>query len=124
MNPSVVLLVEDDLLIRMNTADELESSGFQVLEAENADVALQILEARPDTGVLFTDVDMPGSMNGVSLAAQVHQRWPHILILISSGHHFLRNDDVPDDGRFVSKPYSISTVVQHISDMAKSSYEH
>src|SRR5215203_2112901 len=90
-DPPVVLLVEDEPLVRMTAADELEEAGFQVLEAANADVALKVLEARSDeVQVLFTDVDMPGSMDGLALAEQVHSRWPHVLLLmlllISSGY--------------------------------------
>ena len=75
-DPPVVLLVEDELLVRMTAADELEEAGFQVLEAANADVALTVLEARSDeVHVLFTDVHMPGSIDGMELAEQVHARW-------------------------------------------------
>jgi DNA-binding NtrC family response regulator len=71
----------------MTAADELEQAGFQVLEATNADVALKLLEARSgEVQVLFTDVDMPGSMDGMELSEQVHRRWPHVLLLISSGY--------------------------------------
>jgi CheY-like chemotaxis protein len=115
---SVVLLVEDEPLVRMTAADELEEGGFHVLEAANADVALAVLEARSDeVHVLFTDVDMPGSMDGMALAEQVHRRWPHILLLISSGHARPHPDEIPDHGRFVPKPYVGATLVQHIEEM-------
>lgn len=117
-NPPVVLLVEDEPLVRMTSADELEETGFQVLEAANADVALAVLEARSDeVQVLFTDVNMPGSMDGVALAEQVHARWPHIRLLISSGYARPRPDEIPDDGRFVPKPYRAAAVIRHICEM-------
>ena len=114
----LVLIVEDQPLVRMTAADELEESGFRILEAANADVALAVLEAQWDeVHVLFTDVDMPGSMDGMALAELVHRRWPHILLLISSGHARPHPDEIPDHGRFVSKPYVGATLVQHIEEM-------
>jgi CheY-like chemotaxis protein len=118
--PPVVLLVEDELLVRMTAADELEEAGFQVLEAANADVALKVLEARSDeVQVLFTDVNMPGSMDGLALAEQVHSRWPHVLLLISSGYAQPQPDEVPDHGQFMPKPYGAATLVRHIHDLMR-----
>src|SRR5829696_1604165 len=114
----VVLLVEDEPLVRMTAADELEEAGFHVLEAANADVALKVLEARSDeVQVLFTDIDMPGSMDGMALAEQVHRRWPHVLLLISSGYARPHPDEIPDHGHFVPKPYIGATLVRHITEM-------
>lgn len=115
----VVLLVEDEPLVRMTAVDELEEAGFHVLEAANADVALQVLEAvASEVGVLFTDVDMPGSMNGMALAEHVNAKWPHILLLISSGYSAPDPSEIPDHGHFVAKPYVGSTVARHIHEMA------
>src|ERR687898_2055622 len=95
--PPVVLVVEDEPLVRMTAVDELEEAGFHVLEAANADVALAVLEARSDeVQVLFTNVDMPGSMDGMALAEQVYQRWPHIRLLISSGYARPHPNQIPD----------------------------
>ena len=117
----VVLLVEDELLVRMAAAGDLEEAGFHVLEAANADVALAVLEACSDTvQVLFTDIDMPGSMNGLDLAESVQQRWPHISLLISSAYHKLHPGQIPDEGRFVPKPYASEDVVQHIRELVTS----
>ncbi|MBM1173858.1 response regulator [Microvirga arabica] len=117
-DPPVVLLVEDELLVRMTAADELEEAGFQVLEAANADVALKVLEARSDEVlVLFTDVHMPGSMDGMELAEQVHARWPHVQILISLGYARPEPHEIPDDGRFLPKPYHAATLVRHIHEL-------
>ncbi len=116
--PSVVHLIEDELLVRMTAADELEEAGFQVLEATNADEALKVLEVRSDeVQVLFTDVHMPGSMDGMALAEQVSQRWPHVLLLISSGYARPHSDEIPDHGHFVPKPYIGATLVRHINEM-------
>src|SRR5918994_2601531 len=117
-DPPVVLLVEDEPLVRMTATDELEEAGFHVLEAANADVALAVLVARSDeVRVLFTDVDMPGSMNGMALAEQVHRRWPHVLLLISSGYARPHPGEIPDHGQFIPKPYGAATLVRHIHEM-------
>jgi two-component system, response regulator PdtaR len=116
--PPVILLVEDEPLVRMSAADDLQDAGFQVLEAANADVALAVLEARSDeVQVLFTDIDMPGSMNGLALAESVHRRWPHISLLISSGAHRPHRLHLPHDGLFVPKPYHPEAVVRHIREL-------
>lgn len=113
----VVLLVEDEPLIRMTAADHLEEAGFHVLEAANADVALAALEARSyEIEVLFTDIDMPGSMNGLQLAESVHARWPHIALLISSGYHRPHPHELPDHGQFLPKPYDADELAQKLRE--------
>lgn len=112
-----ILIVEDDALVRMVGVEMLQDAGFEVNEAETADDAIAILEKSPEVELLFTDIDMPGSMNGLELAALVHQRWPNVQLLVTSGKHNVRNSDVPDDGRFLPKPYSSITVVNQIADM-------
>jgi CheY-like chemotaxis protein len=114
----VVLLVEDEPLVRMSAADDLQEAGFHVLEAANADVALAVLEACSDeVRVLFTDIDMPGSMNGLVLAESVRRRWPHISLLISSAYRRPHQSQIPRDGRFLPKPYCSDAVVQHIREL-------
>lgn len=111
MNPGasvvsrVVLVVEDEGFIRMLAADILQDEGFTVLEVAIADEAWPILESRSDIGVLFTDINMPGSMDGLALAARVAVRWPRIRLVLTSGRCGLSNDEVPDNGQFVQKPY-------------------
>jgi two-component system, response regulator PdtaR len=118
ITPPVVLVVEDEPLVRMTAADELDEAGFLVLEAKNADEAMAVLEAHSDeVQVLFTDVGMPGSMNGMALAEQVYQRWPHVLLLISSGYARPHPDEIPDHGHFLPKPYRGATLVRHIVEM-------
>jgi two-component system, response regulator PdtaR len=101
-----ILVVEDETLIRLWAAGLLEENGFSVLEAENAEAALKVLESRPDVKLLFTDVQMPGSLNGMELAREVHARWPHVLLVITSGRERPTRAEIPDDGRFVAKPYN------------------
>jgi CheY-like chemotaxis protein len=116
--PPLVLVVEDEPLMRMTAVDGLEEAGFRVREAMNADEALKILEAHSDeVQVLFTDVHMPSSMDGMALAEEVHRRWPHIRPLISSGRAQPGPDEIPDHGRFLPKPYYGATLVHNISGM-------
>jgi two-component system, response regulator PdtaR len=119
-DPPVVLVVEDEPLVRMTAVDELEEAGFHVLEAANADFTLAMLQAHSDeVQVLFIDVNMPSSMDGLALAEQVHQRWPHIRLLISSGYARPHSDEIPDCGQFVPKPYRGATLVRHIAEMTQ-----
>src|SRR5882762_9551244 len=101
----VVLIVEDEFLLRMDAVDMIAAAGFAVLEAANADGAIEILEARPDITVVFTDIQMPGSMDGLKLARAVGGRWPPIKIVATSGLVDVGEKDLPEGGRFLSKPY-------------------
>jgi CheY-like chemotaxis protein len=101
----VVLIVEDEFLLRMDAVDMIASAGFEAVEASNADEAIEILEARRDITVVFTDIQMPGSMDGLKLARAVRGRWPPIKIVATSGLS-VGAADLPEGGRFVRKPYS------------------
>jgi two-component system, response regulator PdtaR len=114
---AATLVVEDEALIRLWAADLLEGNGFSVLEAPNADAALKVLESRPDVKLLFTDVQMPGSLNGMELAREVHARWPHVLLVITSGRERPTRTEIPDDGRFVAKPYSAKELLGQVNDL-------
>jgi two-component system, response regulator PdtaR len=118
---AAVLVVEDEMLIRLWAADLLEENGFSVLEAENAEAALKVLESRPDVKLLFTDVQMPGSLNGMELAREVHARWPHVLLVITSGRERPAPAEIPDDGRFVAKPYSGEQLLGQINNLMNKS---
>jgi CheY-like chemotaxis protein len=102
----VVLIVEDEFLLRMNAVDMTAAAGFEAIEASNADEAIEILENRLDITVVFTDIQMPGSMDGLKLARAVRGRWPPIKIVATSGHVDVNESDLPDGGRFLPKPYS------------------
>jgi CheY-like chemotaxis protein len=102
----VVLIVEDEHLLRLSAAKDIEDAGFEVIEAANADEAIRILESRRDIRVVFTDVQMPGSMDGVKLAHAVRNRWPPIKIIVTSGHEFPTEQELPKGVRFFAKPYS------------------
>jgi two-component system, response regulator PdtaR len=101
----VVLVVEDEFLIRMDAIDIVEKAGFQAIAASDADEAMQILESRNDIRAVFTDVHMPGSMNGMRLASVVRDRWPPVALIVSSGRMNIPDADLPSGGRFLRKPY-------------------
>lgn len=111
---SIVLVVEDDELVRFSAVLMLEDVGFTVIEATNADEAWEVLSCRRDMGVLFTDVDMPGSICGRRLAKRVFRSWPAIRLILTSGRRNLQVDEVPNHGLFVAKPYTGSQVVDAI----------
>ena len=113
----VVLIVEDEALLRMDAVDMIAAAGFEVVEAANADEAIDILEARPDIAVVFTDIQMPGSMDGLKLARAVRGRWPPIKIVATSGLVNVRETDLPEGGRFLPKPYSPTQVAGMLREM-------
>lgn len=112
-----VLVVEDEFLIRTDIAGRLRDRGFTVFEAGDADEAIQILEARADIHLVFTDIDMPGSMDGLKLAAHVRDRWPPIKLIVTSGHMAVEESRLPEGGRFFSKPYQVHKIASAIVDL-------
>src|ERR1700682_6339283 len=108
---TVVLIVEDEFLLRMNAVDMIAAAGFEAIEAANADEAIEILENRLDITVVFTDIQMPGSMDGLKLAAAIRGRWPPIKIVATSGIVDVRKANLPEGGRFLSKPYSSAKII-------------
>jgi len=113
----VVLIVEDEWLIRMNTMEALEAAGFEVVEAENADEAIAILTARTDINLVLTDVHMPGSMDGLKLAHFVRNRWPPVKIIATSGRALPAEGDLPDGVRFVQKPYTARQITAVLREL-------
>lgn len=117
VSPSVVLVVEDELMLRMRAVDIVQDAGFASLEAINADVAIEILESRDDISCLFTDIQMPGTMDGLKLAHLVHARWPHIKIVLVSGQIAVTEADAPEDSKFFPKPLEIEQMIVELQDM-------
>ena len=115
--PAVVLVVEDELLLRMRAVDMVEDAGFTSVEAVDADEAVAILESRSDISLLFTDIQMPGSMDGLKLAHAVHQRWPSIKIILVSGQLELPDLDIPHDSRFFGKPLEGKVMIAQMRSM-------
>ena len=114
-----VLVVEDEPITRMDVVEQLEEGGFKVFEAPDADRAIKILEANPAIRILFTDVDMPGSMDGLKLAAAVRNRWPPIKIVVASGLRKINMDALPDNSRFFSKPYNVNEIAATMRHMVQ-----
>lgn len=112
-----VLVVEDEALIRFSIADELRDAGYAVLEARNADEAIRILEADRTVDLVFTDIDMPGSMDGLRLSALIRDRWPPIRIIMTSGKTPPSGLALPGGSRFIAKPYSSDGLIQTMRHM-------
>jgi CheY-like chemotaxis protein len=113
----IVLVVEDEPLLRMNAVDIIEDAGFEVLEAGSADDAIAILETRDDVRVVFTDIQIPGSMDGLKLARAVRGRWPPIKIVTTSGRVHVTASDMPDGGRFLPKPYTSAQITAVLAEL-------
>ena len=102
----VVLIVDDEPLIRMDLADMVRDEGFVALEASDADEAIRLLEANPAIRILVTDIEMPGSMDGLKLAAAVRERWPPVAIIVTSGRILPASSELPAATAFLGKPYN------------------
>ena len=108
MNPakSVVLVVEDDPLILIHSRIALEDAGYEVIAAADGEAALTEVAGRDDLAALFTDIELPGAVDGVSLAAAVRRAHPDASIVVTSGKHAPGEGELPERGRFVAKPYT------------------
>ena len=114
---AVVLVVEDDVLLRINAGEMIESAGFDVVETASADEAIAVLERRVAIHIVFTDIQMPGSMDGLKLAHVIRSRWPPVRIIATSGQVALRPGDLPEGGRFLPKPYSAALVANTLREL-------
>lgn len=114
----IVLVVEDEPLLRLNAIDMIEEAGFDVVEAADADAAIIILENRTDICLVFTDIDMPGTLCGLKLAAAIRDRWPPIHVLVTSGKVVASDLDLPRHSRFIPKPYQGAQVASILRQMA------
>jgi two-component system, response regulator PdtaR len=120
----VVVVVEDEELLRVCAMEILGDAGFTALEAADADEALSILERNPDVRLVFTDINMPGDLDGLDLAREVHKRWPNIRLLVTSGRHLLKDSDIPDDGKFLAKPYKGERMVGLVEKLISTPEKH
>lgn len=116
--PPAVLIVEDEPLIRMDAIDIVEDAGFRTYEAASADAALLVMERVDDIAILFTDVDMPGSMNGLELAAHVRNTRPSVKILITSGIFNVDQSPLPNGSVVIQKPYAMGHVTRKLQEIA------
>jgi CheY-like chemotaxis protein len=115
--PAVVLVVEDEMLLRMRAVDMVEDAGYTSVEAVDADEAMAILESRSDIALLFTDIQMPGSMDGLKLAQMVHNRWSLVKIILVSGQLKLTDIDLPLGSRFFGKPLEAEVMITQMRNM-------
>jgi CheY-like chemotaxis protein len=116
---STVLVVEDDEVLRMCAAEVVADAGFTPVEAANADEAVAILESRSGIALVFTDIQMPGSMDGLGLARTVHDRWPAIKIILVSGRVELSERERPVNSRFFQKPFAMKQMIEGLQDMIR-----
>ncbi len=117
VRPCAVLVVEDEPILRLHALDIVEEAGFTAIEAKNADEAIAILESRSDIALLYTDINMPGSMDGLKLAHAVRNRWPPIKIVVVSGHVQLDQNELPSQSRFFGKPFEAQKMISELRSM-------
>ncbi|MEO8758650.1 MAG: response regulator [Devosia sp.] len=114
---AIVLVVEDNPIIRMGAVDLVIAAGFEALEASDATEAIKVLESRPDIHLVFTDVNMPGSMDGIKLAHYIADRWPPVKLIVASGQTVIEESQLPLGARFFRKPYDDGSIVQAMTAM-------
>jgi len=114
---AIVLVVEDEPLLRLAGIDLIEAAGYEAVAASDATEAIAILESRDDIRVVFTDVDMPRGVDGMRLAAIIRDRWPPIKVIVVSGHIEDPGDVIPAETVFFSKPYREEQIVATIRQM-------
>ena len=112
------MVVEDDPILLMHSSALIEDAGFDVIEARNADEAIALLEKQPDVHIVFTDIEMPGSMDGLKLARAVRDRWPPVHLIIASGRYRPGAHELPEDSRFFAKPFDSEELVATLNHMA------
>jgi DNA-binding NtrC family response regulator len=113
----LILIVDDEILLRELVADILMDEGFRVAQAENAKDALHLLETHDDIRLVFSDIQMPGQPDGLGLMQIVHQRWPHIFLIMTSGRLHPNLDDLPNDTRFIQKPFDQIEMLRTVDDL-------
>ena len=113
---NVVLIVEDEAIVRLVAASMLQDAGFDTLEADTAEDALHLLEKHDEVCVLFSDIQLPGRMDGLGLARTVHDRWPDIGLVLTSGGVDIRREQIPDSGKFLAKPYDCGEMVEAVRE--------
>jgi CheY-like chemotaxis protein len=116
--PIYVLVVEDEPLSRIYASNLVEDAGLVPIEASNADEAISMLETRKDILIVFTDINLPGSMNGLKLAHAIRHRWPPIELILTSGRFNLKNSDLPERSRFFPKPYRAEEIISALNGFA------
>jgi two-component system, response regulator PdtaR len=117
---AVVLIVEDSALLRIGAVELVLSAGYEALEAGDADEAIRILESRDDIDLVFTDVQMPGTMDGIKLSHYIRNRWPPVKLIVASGAAIIEESSLPGGSRFFSKPYNNRTIINEMARLLSS----
>lgn len=115
----VILVVEDELFVRLMAVDAIEDAGYVAVEAEDAEQALALLDGRDDIDILFTDIKMPGKFDGLSLAQRVRERWPSLPIILTSGHLYQSDVRMPGSIPFLQKPYRAATLIAELGRLGR-----
>lgn len=115
----VVLVVEDEPILRLNAAEALKDAGCKAFEAAESQEALNLLVQHPEISVLFTDINMPGERDGLELAELVHQRRPDVRLILTSGRDKPAPADIPGDGQFIAKPYHLDVITNLIASLPR-----
>ncbi len=114
----LVVVVEDEFLVRLAACEALADAGFQVVEVDRSDGAIAVLRSRAiDIHALFTDVHVPGPIDGIALAHLARRNWPWMALLLASGRARPHSSELPDGSRFMSKPYEACQVIGHLREM-------
>jgi CheY-like chemotaxis protein len=111
---AAVLVVEDDVLVSLDISQALEDESYDVIAVANTDAAIKVLETRNDIRTIFTDIDLPGSMDGLKLAAVVRDRWPPVNIIVTTGMRAPHGDKMPTNSVFIAKPYRSAEVLEAV----------
>jgi two-component system, response regulator PdtaR len=117
---AVVLVVEDSAMIRISAIELVKSAGYEALEAADADEAIRALESRDDIDLVFTDVQMPGTMDGIRLSHYIRDRWPPVKLIVASGNAIVEESNLPHGSRFFSKPYDDGSIVDAMARLLAS----
>lgn len=115
----LVLIVEDEPLLRLYAVSLIEDAGFETRAAASAAEAIELLETEPEIRIVFTDIDLPGGMDGLLLAAAIRDRWPPVELVLTSGHVTVGPRDLPERGHFFSKPYDPGQLIATLNSFAR-----
>jgi CheY-like chemotaxis protein len=114
---AAVLVVEDHPLVRASLLEVMVEAGFEALDARGASEAIRVLEARPDIHLVFTDAEMPGTIDGIELAHYIRNRWPPVKLIVVSGKKAIASEELPAEARFFHKPYREGAIVEAMTSM-------
>ncbi|WP_296378288.1 response regulator [Reyranella sp.] len=117
MSHATVLVVEDEPLLRLHAVMLLEEAGYATLQAGSADEAIERLESTADIRAVFTDIDLPGDMDGLRLAASIRDRWPPVELILTSGHVKIEKGQLPERGHFLPKPYTSRQLMRALENL-------